>query len=82
MRSPRDNLAFPPKRRRSVRFNTTLSVSPDEIAKAAEELAKLAPDEGEITFRIKAEVRIKRGQERETLNLQVHWSVDAIEAKR
>lgn len=60
-------------------FNTTISVVQSEIAKAAEELAKLAPDEGEVTFRIKGEVRIKRGQERETLNLQVNWSVDAIE---
>lgn len=79
MRPPRDALSFPAKRRRSVRFNTTLSVVQSEIAKAAEELAKLAPEDGEITYRIKGEIRIKRGQERETLNLQVNWSVDAIE---
>lgn len=82
MKKPPQFLSYPPKRRRSVAFNTTLSVSPDEIAKAAEELAKLAPDEGEVVFRLRAEVRIKRGQEQERLNLQVSWAVDAVEAKR
>lgn len=82
MKPPPKFLAHPPKRRRSVAFNTTISVVQSEIAKATEELAKLSPDEGEVTFRIKGEVRIKRGQERETLNLQVNWSVDAIEAAK
>lgn len=82
MKRPSGFLAHPPKRRRSVSFNTTLSVVQSEIAKAAEELARLAPETGEITFRIKGEVRIKRGQERETLNMQVNWSVDAIEAAK
>ncbi len=79
MRPPKGFLAEPAKKRRSASFNTTISVVQSEIVKAAEELAKLAPGEGDITFRIKGEVRIKRGQERETLTLQVNWSVDAIE---
>ena len=79
MKKPPQFLAYPPKRRRSVAFNTTLSVSPEEIAKAAEQLAKLAPDEGEVTFRVKGEVRIKRTRDSEALNVQVNWSVQAIE---
>lgn len=79
MRPPRDFLAHPPKRRRSVSFNTTLSVLREEIQRASEELAKLTPEDGEITFRVKAEARVKRSVEKEALNVQVTWAIEAIE---
>ncbi len=82
MKRPSGFLAHPPKRRRSVSFNTTLSVVQSEIAKAAEELAKLAPDDGEVTFRLRAELRLKRGVEKESLTIQANWSVEAIEDGR
>lgn len=81
MKPPPKFLATPARKRRNAKFNVTLSVSPAELAAAAEQLGTLAPDGAtEVVWRLKAELRFRRtAEEPDRLAVQCSFDVAAIE---
>lgn len=85
MKQPPKFLATPPSKRRNTKFNVTFSVSPAELAAAAQELAALSPDDAtEVVWRLRGELRFRRApEEPDRLAVQCSFDVAAIEeAKR
>ncbi len=81
MKPPSKFLATPARKRRNTKFNVTFSVSPAELAAAAQELGTLSPgDATEVVWRLKGELRFRRTPEDpDRLAVQCLFDVAAIE---
>lgn len=84
MKPPKGFLASPPSKRRSTKFNVSFSVSPAELAAAAQQLEVLAPDGAtEVVWRLKGELRFRRTpEEPDRLAVQCSFDIAAIEAAK
>lgn len=82
MKPPKGFLAAPPEKRRTAKFNVTLSLDPAELSAAAEQLATLAPDRSEVVWRLRAELRFRREADGERLAAQCTVELYAIEEKK
>lgn len=84
MKPPSGFLATPARKRRNTKFNVTFSVSPAELAAAAQELAALSLDDAtEVVWRLKGELRFRRSpEEPDRLAVQCSFDVAAIEERK